>query len=163
MSDISWLFGYTPLPWLVAMYVVAYRHDLSRIRSPLRDHANQAEWWSVCRHLGLIDGSVKMPADDPGRWTWLAILACGVTSGLWAIIPFPFTWYALIALRVAAAFPLFLVLVRNFGPLSYKPYRDFLPYPRRGTRVRHLEQAKRHSGEKHNALAVREGGGEKSP
>lgn len=141
MSSISWLFLYTPLPWLIVMYAAAYRHDLARIVRPLHDSATLSEWWDVCRRLGLIDGSIKRPPQGLGFRNWLAFFAAVFIESLWAIVPVPLAWYELCALEAAAGLPLFLALASAVGPLPYRPYRDFLPYPRLGTRVRHLTRA----------------------
>lgn len=47
MNDISWLFVYTFFPWLAAMYVAAYRHDVPRLARPFRDSDSMTTWWSV--------------------------------------------------------------------------------------------------------------------
>jgi len=141
MNGAGWLFLYTPLPWLVAMYAAAYRHDLARIFRPLQDRPTRTEWWEVCRHLGLI-GAVKKPAEGFGVRSWSTFVSAVFVESLWAIVPFPLAWYELCALEAAAALPLFLALAAAIGPLPHGPYRDFLPYPRLGTRVRHLAKPK---------------------
>ena len=138
--NVASLFLYTPLPWLLAMYVAAYRHGLLRFARPFRDRSDPATWWSVCRDLGLIDGSVNRPGESFGFWRWLALSATVFVSSLWTIIPLQLPWYELCGLQAAAALPFFLALVSIFGPFPYKPYRDFLPFPRLGTRVRHLKK-----------------------
>lgn len=162
MIEFGAVFLYTPFPWLVVMYVVAYRHDIGRFGKPLRDSARRAEWWSVCRHLKLTDDKVSVPPDNLGRWSWAALVATILISFLWALVPFSLSWYKLAALQAAAALPLFLVLASNFGPFPYKPYKDFLPYPRRGTRARHIERRKRDSSGT-SAPATEEGEGRKAP
>jgi len=138
--NVGSLFLYTPLPWLLVMYVAFYRHDLSRFARPFRDSSDPATWWSVCRDLGLVDESVKMPAERFGFWRWLAIFAMVFVSALWTMIPLQLAWYELCGLQAAAALPLFLALVSVFGPFPHRPYRDFLPFPRLGTRIRHLKR-----------------------
>lgn len=162
MVDFGAVFLYTPFPWLVTMYLVAFRHDIGRFARPLRDSASLTEWWSVCRQLRLIDEKAGMPPDNLGRWSWAALIATILISFLWALVPFSLSWYELACLQAAAALPLFLVLASNFGPLPYKPYKDFLPYPRRGTRVRHIERRKRDSPGT-RAPAAEEGEGAKAP
>lgn len=81
MNGVSWLFLYTPFPWLAAMYVAAYRHDLARLTRPFRDNDGLTAWWSVCRYLGLIQAD----APRPGRRTWktpsfLALVAAAAIS-----------------------------------------------------------------------------------
>ena len=142
MNGIAWLFLYTPLPWLVVMYAAAYRHDPARIARPLQDRATLTDWWEVCSHLGLVDGNIKKPAGGFGFRSWLALFAAVFIGSVWAVVPAPLAWYELCALEAAAALPLFLALASAVGPLPYKPYGDFLPFPRLGTRVRHLAKQK---------------------
>ena len=143
MNEVSWLFVYTPLPWLAAMYVAAYRHDLARIARPLRDHASLNDWWSVCGHLGLVSADARRPSRRvPEVRLLLALVSSAVVSLLW-LAPVPLAWYYLVAMQAASALPLFLLMVYRVGPLPFKPYRDVLPYPRLGSRVRHLQQRRR--------------------
>lgn len=144
MNGILWFFAYTPLPWLVAMYVAAYRHDLGRLAKPFRDHDDLRAWWSVCRYLGLI----KAESPRPARKLWRSkfLLTILVILGITLILPFArvsLEWYYLTILQAASALALFLILVSRIGPLPTRPYKDVLPYPRLGTRIRHLEKRKR--------------------
>lgn len=161
MNIAVWLFVYTPLPWLAAMYALAYRHDLARIANPLEDHASLADWWEVFRHLGLMDGRVKKPVNGFRLRSWLPLFAAVTIESLWAIIP-SLAWYELCALEAAAAVPLFIALANAVGPFPYKPFQDSLPYPRPGTRVRHLAKRKTAghgaSGQSVVAPSTREGG-----
>ncbi|MDG7016072.1 MAG: hypothetical protein JRM82_01710 [Nitrososphaerota archaeon] len=63
MSDSGWLFLYTPVPYLVAMYLVAYRHDPASLAKPFFDESSAADWYSVCKRLGLAGAEVKPPAE----------------------------------------------------------------------------------------------------
>jgi hypothetical protein len=143
MADTSWLFVYTPLPYLAAMYLAAYRRDLGRIARRVQDGATKREWWSVCRYLGLIDADIKKPTMRLWRSPLLvaSFLALSI-SLLWIVIPIHFSWYYLCAMQMVAALPLLLILVRITGPIPFRPYRDVLPFPRRGTRTRHLKELK---------------------
>ena len=150
MTDVGWFFLYTPFPWLAAMCFVGYRHDLARLLKPFRDHACEADWLSVSKHLGLAGEGTKVPNDV--RWLFaqlLLICSSGVISRLQWFIPFPTAWFYEVALQIAAALPI-LILVRLYwaGPFPFKPYRDALPYPRLGTRVRHLAHGKEESSDK---------------
>jgi len=137
------LFLYTPIPWIAGMYVTAYRHDLTRIARPLRDHSSRKDWWSVCLYLGLISASVPKPKESPWKVTlFIVVIASSLISLVWLVITIPLAWYYLCALQAAAALPLFLLLVSVAGPIPFRPYRDVLPYPRLGTRVRHLKRRK---------------------
>ncbi len=154
MNALAWLFVYTPFPWFGTLYTVAYRYELSRIARPFVDGSSPATWWSVCTHLGLI------PADAPRPVTrlriasyFLAITAAGLVSVLWIMKFIPLVWYYVTILQVASALILFFVLVHHIGPLPRRPYRDVLPYPRLGTRIRHLKKA---DGEKYSLLTTSE-------
>ncbi|MDG6981366.1 MAG: hypothetical protein JRN51_09695 [Nitrososphaerota archaeon] len=54
MTDSGWLFLNTPLPYLGAMYFLAYRHDLGRIARPFRDLSDSSEWHAVFKRLDLV-------------------------------------------------------------------------------------------------------------
>lgn len=144
MNVVGWLFVYTPFPWLAAMYVAAYRHDLARFAKPLSDRDDPRAWWSVCRHLGLIEGGTPRPT----RRVWrnkplLALLVFTLIDLIAPTILAPFGWYYLVACQVASALGLFFVLVSQIGPIPSRPYADTLRYPRLGTRVRHLWKERR--------------------
>ncbi|MDG6988087.1 MAG: hypothetical protein JRN21_02045 [Nitrososphaerota archaeon] len=53
MTDSGWLSLNTPLPYLGAMYFLAYRHDLGRIASSFHDLSNDSEWYAVFERLDL--------------------------------------------------------------------------------------------------------------
>ncbi|MDV3277099.1 MAG: hypothetical protein LYZ69_01360 [Nitrososphaerales archaeon] len=144
MDYLSWVFVYTPLPWLAAMYTVAYRHDLGRVAKPFDDRSGLAAWWAVCRYLGLISPDAPRPARRP--WRSRPLLAVLAFAGVAASLPFTHVtsgWYYLVILQAAFALSLFLELVSRIGPLPAGPYRDMLAYPRLGTRVRHLMKRRR--------------------
>ena len=62
MPDIGWVFLYTPVPYLGAMYFVAYRHDLARFVKPFHDvRPSRANWFAVCKTLGLVGDDLKPP------------------------------------------------------------------------------------------------------
>ncbi|MDG7009138.1 MAG: hypothetical protein JRN06_13090 [Nitrososphaerota archaeon] len=142
MTDFAWLFLYTPVPYLAAMYLVTYRHDLGRLAKPFRDCSSESEWYSVCRCLGLAGVDLR-PPEKPllGSTRNLLLLIASLTiyaaSGYASSLLL--AWYYLCAIQAAVAAPLFVLLVLNWtGPFPFKPYRDVLPYPRLGTRIRHL-------------------------
>jgi hypothetical protein len=142
MTDaFGWLFLYTPVPYLAAMYFVAYRHDLKRLAKSFRDRSSNAEWYSVCKELGLIGSEAKPPSARLLEGTHLLLIAASLAlyAAASLLVSLVLPWYYLLALQAAVAVPLFLLLVTNWtGPFPFKPYRDFLPYPRLGTRVRSL-------------------------
>jgi hypothetical protein len=139
MVDLSWLFLYTPIPYLAAMFLSAYRHDLNRISRPIRDGAGRREWWSVCKYLDLIDADVRKPRRRPGK-ALISAPATFIISLSWIVIPAHLSWYHLCFLQALAALPLLLLLGRITGPVPHRPYRDVLPFPRMGTRLRHLKR-----------------------
>ena len=142
MTDSGWLFLYTPVPYLVAMYLLAYRHDLGRLAKPFRDRSGGSEWYSVCKRLGLAGVDLRPPGKPLLGGTrnlllLIASLAIYAVSGYASSLLL--AWYYLCAIQAAVAAPLFVLLVTNWtGPFPFKPYRDVLPYPRLGTRARDL-------------------------
>ena len=148
MTDQSWLFLFTPVPYLAAMYFVAYRYDIARLAKPFHDFTSEREWWSVCRRLGLVGVEVG-PSKGPFVGGTRNILLL-VSSLVIYAVPFLFQlpWYLLCAVQAAVAVSLFIIVVVNWaGPFPFKPYRDVLPYPRLGSRVRHLGHGE---GRKHS-------------
>jgi hypothetical protein len=144
MTDSGWLFLYTPIPYLVAMYLAAYRHDLVRISSRVQDRATKRDWWSVCNHLGLVSTGIGEPSRRPWKSPiFFAALLTFLISFSWIVTPIRFTWYDLCMLQMVGAMPLLLGLTKITGPVPFRPYRDVLPFPRLGTRIRHLKESKR--------------------
>jgi len=144
LSDVTWLFVYTPFPWLAALYIAAYKHDLGRMVKPFNDRSDLTAWWSVCRHLRLIGPDAPRPARR--LWRRVPLLAVLAIIGVGASLSFvhvTLVWYYLVALQAALALSLFLALVSRIGPLPARPYKDMLAYPRLGTRVRHLMKRRR--------------------
>jgi hypothetical protein len=144
ISPFSFLLLYTPLPWLVLMYVAAYRHDLARVARPLRDGDGLRAWWPVCVQLRLVSAETPRPQ----RRTWrepviLATIAAILVSAFWLVPFFPQPWYYQLLLQVISALILFFALVSRIGRLPSKPYSDALPYPRLGSRIRHLHAGDR--------------------
>ena len=143
MPDTGWLFLYTPIPYLAAMYLVAYRHDLGRLARPFRDFSSDSEWYAVCRRLEIVDKNTILLERsrfwDAGNLVLLVVsLVIYIGS---AIASFFLPWYYLCAIQAAVAVPLFVLVVLNWtGPIPSRPYRDTLPYPRLGTRVRHVKK-----------------------
>ena len=138
----SLLFLDTPLPYLAAMYFIAYRHDLGRVARPFHDRpGSKADWYSVCKDLGLTGAEVKAPASPLfGGTRNLLLLAASLS--IYAVSVFAsffLPWYCLYALQATVAVPLFVLLIANrLGPFPHRPYQDILPYPRLGTRIRDL-------------------------
>ena len=145
MTDSGWLFLNTPLPYLGAMYFLAYRHDLGRAVRPFRDVSNKSEWYAVCKRLGLASADLKSPEGPPLGSTRNLLLAIAsfVMYAASIFASLSLAWYYLCAIQTAVAVPLFILLVTNrTGPFPFRPFRDVLPYPRLGTRVRDLGGSK---------------------
>jgi hypothetical protein len=144
MTDSSWLFLHTPIPYLIATYLAAYRHDLGRITRRVQDRDTKSDWWSVSNHLGLIGTDVRKPAWKPWKSPlFLSVLLTLSISFSWMAIPVQLAWYCLCLLQMMAALPALLALIRITGPVPFRPYRDVLPFPRLGTRITHLNESKR--------------------
>lgn len=142
MISTNWLFLNTPIPYLVAMFFVAYRHDLGRAVRPFHDSpGSKAEWFAVCKDLRLIAVEMKAPALPLlGGTRNLMLLVASLSTYVASVFASIFLpWYYLCTLQAAVAVPLFILLIAiRLGPLPFRPYRDVLPYPRLGTRVRDL-------------------------
>lgn len=140
MTDPSWLFLYTPIPYLTVTYLLVYRRDFGRIARRFQDGATKREWWSVCKYLDLVGADLRQPTKRPLKSPLiLAALIASLISFSWTVIPVHFSWYHLCLLQAVAALPLILLLIRITGPVPFRPYRDVLPFPRLGTRIRHLK------------------------
>ncbi len=61
MTDSNWLFLYTPIPYLIAMYFAAYRHDLARLVKPFRDGASASEVHHIDQLLELVKTRIGSP------------------------------------------------------------------------------------------------------
>ena len=143
MTDSSWFFLYTPIPYLIVMYLAAYRRDLGRIARRIHDRASKREWRSVCEYLGLIGTDVREPAGWPCSASLIpSVLLTTLVSRSGTLSPARFSWYYLCLLQSVAALALLVLLIRITGPLPFRPYRDVLPFPRLGTRIRHLREQK---------------------
>ena len=145
MTDSGWLFLNTPLPYLGAMYFLAYRHDLGRIARPFHDISNNSEWYAVFKRLDLAGTDLKSPKRPLLGGTRNLVLAAAsfAVYALSVFASFLLTWYFLCAIQAAVAVPLFVLLITNrTGPFPFRPYRDVLPYPRLGTRIRDLGGSK---------------------
>ena len=141
MVNPGWLFLYTPIPYLAGLYFAAYRHDLGRIGKPFHDGSSLWEWYQVCDRLKLLVTGVAAPKKaalgDVRNRILLAVSLVLYAGSAFASFLLP--WYYLCAIQAGVAVPLFLLIVLNrTGPLPFKPYRDVLPYPRLGARVRNL-------------------------
>ncbi len=140
MTSPVWLFLYFPLPFWAISTLIAYRHDLSRFIHPMREHSSLKTWWSVCGYLGLIDRTmVPEPSSRRGFVPYVALLLASAAVSLsWTLGAFPLVWYYLLLSQAVSGLILFAATSRSLGPLPSRPYADALPYPRLGSRIRHL-------------------------
>ena len=160
MPDFRWLFLDTPIPYLAAICFIAYRHDLGRLLRPFHDGSTVWDWYQVSERLELIGDKVMAPRramlGDSNLVLIFASLVIYAGSG-YASPMLP--WYYLCAIQAAVAVSLFSLIVLNrAGPLPFKPYRDVLPYPRPGTRVRNLADRKDKSSPRSKSAASTTGG-----
>ncbi len=140
MTSPVWLFLYSPLPFWAISTFIAYRHDLTRLIHPMQEHGSLKTWWSVCGYLGLVDRAV-VPEPSARRETvrYIALLLASAAVSLsWMLRAFPLVWYYLLLSQAVSGLILFGATFRYLGPLPSRPYTDALPYPRIGSRIRHL-------------------------
>ena len=162
MPDTGWIFLYTPIPYLAAMYLIAYRHDLVRVARPFHDLSSRWEWYVVCKRLGLTSADMAAPEKPPLGGTrniilLFASLSIYAVSGFASLV---LVWYFLCGIQALVAVPLFVLLVTNrTGPFPSKPYRDVLPYPRLGTRIRALDSEREPKREPSKTSAPSTAGG----
>ena len=160
MPDIRWLFLDTPVPYLAAICFIAYRHDMGRLLRSFHDGSTAWDWYQVSERLELIGDKVMAPRramlGDSNLVLIFASLAIYAGSGYASLV---LPWYYLCAIQAAVAVPLFLLVVLNrAGPFPFKPYRDVLPYPRLGTRVRDFGDRKDESRPRSKSAASTTGG-----
>lgn len=134
------LFLYSPFPYWAIFTLLAYRHDLSRLTHPMREHASLKTWWSVCRYLGLIgQKEVPRPSGRGDLIPYLAgLLVAAAVSLSWSLRFFPLMWYNLLTAQAVSGLILSVTTSRYLGPLPSRPHADALRYPRLGSRIQHL-------------------------
>ena len=160
MPDIRWLFLDTPIPYLAAICFIAYRHDLGRLLRPFHDGSTVWDWYQVSERLELIGDKVTAPRRAMlGNSNLVLIFASLVIYAGSGYASLVLPWYYLCAIQAAVAVPLFLLVVLNrAGPFPFKPYRDVLPYPRLGTRVRDFGDRKDESRPRSKSAVSTTGG-----
>ncbi|MDG7018629.1 MAG: hypothetical protein JRN16_05445 [Nitrososphaerota archaeon] len=130
MTDSGWLFLNTPLPYLGAMYFLAYRHDLGRIARPFRDLSDSSEWHAVFKRLDLAGTGLKSPKRPLLGGTRNLVLAVA-SIAIYVVSIFTsffLAWYYPCAIQAAVAVPLFILLVTNrTGPFPFRPTRTSCP------------------------------------
>ncbi len=48
------LFVYTPIPWVLVLYLGLYWSDIGLVAHLHRERNALRDWWEACRHLGLM-------------------------------------------------------------------------------------------------------------
>jgi hypothetical protein len=137
------IFLYTPFPYWGVFVLVLYRHDLSRLFHPFRDHGSPIKWWSVLNHMGLLGtGKAARPRSIRGVLPYLALFAVSAVVSLsWTFGLFPPFHYYLIIVQGISAIILAASTIQYLGQPPRRPYVDVLRYPRPGSRIRHLDKA----------------------
>jgi hypothetical protein len=143
------IFLYTPFPYWGVFVLVLYRHDLSRLFHPFRDHGSPIKWWSVLNHMGLLGtGKAARPRSIRGVLPYLALFAVSAVVSLsWTFRLFPPSYYYLIIVQGISAIILAASTIQYLGQPPRRPYVDVLRYPRPGSRIRHLDKARHHGRE----------------
>lgn len=142
MNVIQVILLYFPFPYWGAFVLLLYRHGLSRLRHPVRDDGSLGNWWAVLNQLGLLSGrlATRRRRSRGSLAFYLAVpsasFALAVASTTFHLIPS--AWYLLVLIQAAAGIILTAATVRRVGPLPQRLYKDFLPYPRLGSRIAHL-------------------------
>ena len=149
MSPPEGIFLYLPFPYWGVFVLVLYRHDLSRLFHPFRDHGSPIKWWSVLNHMGLLGtGKAARPRSIRGVLPYLALFAVSAVVSLsWTFGLFPPFYYYLIIVQGISAIILAASTIQYLGQPPRRPYVDVLRYPRPGSRIRHLDKARHHGRE----------------
>lgn len=142
MNTIQVVLLYFPFPYWAALVLLLYRHGLSRLRHPVREDGSLGNWWAVLNQLGLLNGrlATRRRRSRRGLAFYLAVPSASITLAI-ASTTFhllPSAWYFLVLIQAAAGVILTVATVRRVGPLPQRLYKDFLPYPRLGSRIAHL-------------------------
>ena len=143
MNPAEGLFLYTPIPCFATLVLLLYRHDLSRLRHPLKDDGNPRSWWVVLNHLSLLatEQATRIPSRKIEFVPYAVLLPVSLALSLsWALRVFSPLWYHLIIAQGIAGIVLTASAVRYLGSPPRRSYVDVLRYPRLGSRLRHLPE-----------------------
>jgi hypothetical protein len=142
MNAIQLILLYFPFPYWGAFVLLLYRHGLSRLRHPVRDDGSLGNWWAVLNQLGLLNGRLATRRRRRHRSLAFYLAVPSASFGLaMASTTFhliPSAWYFLVLIQASGGVILTVATVRRVGPLPQRLYKDFLPYPRLGSRIAHL-------------------------
>nr|WP_276977245.1 hypothetical protein [Ferrimicrobium acidiphilum] len=138
INILGTLFFNTPVPYLVLLYVIVYRHDLGRYHRPFRDHDTPRDWVLVFKKIGVV------PADQPAQaygtdlLKVLPIIFLGLL--IWWLGPLLAfgVWYQAILPQFISAVMIMAALAHLLGPAANMAKRDHMKYPRLGSRILHL-------------------------
>ena len=141
MNPLEAVFLYLPFPYWAAFVLFLYGRDLSRLRHPVRDDGSIGNWCAVLNQLGLLDDhhATRKGHSSGGLGLYLAVPSASFgLSAACTIHLLPSTWYLLVLIQAAGGIVMTAVTVRHVGTPSGRYCRDFLAYPRLGSRVSHL-------------------------
>jgi hypothetical protein len=143
MNTLGAVFLYLPFPYWAAFVLILYGRDLSRLkhRHPVRDDGSTGNWWAVLNQLGLLDDhhATRKGRSNGSLGLYLAVPSVSFGLSVACTLHYlPSTWYLLVLIQAAAGIVMTAVTVRHVGPPPGRYYRDFLAYPRLGSRISHL-------------------------
>ena len=141
MNPIGTVFLYLPFPYWVAFVLILYGRDLSRLRHPVRDDGSTGNWWAVLNQLGLLDDyhATRKGRSNGGLGLYLAVPSASFGLSVACTLHYlPSPWYLPVLIQAAAGIVMTAVTVRHVGAPPGRYYKDFLAYPRLGSRISHL-------------------------
>jgi hypothetical protein len=141
MNPVGTVFLYLPFPYWAASVLFLYGRDLSRLRHPVRDDGSTGNWWAVLNQLGLLSDHhlTRRRHSSGGLALYLAVPSASFgLSEACTLLLAPSAWYFLVLIQAAAGIVMTAMTVRSVGPPPGRSYKDFLAYPRLGSRISHL-------------------------
>jgi len=141
MNPAEGLLLYSPVVYWVAIVLLLYRHDLSRLRHPFKDQGGARNWWPVLDHLDLLSTGQadRLPSRRRQLIPYVVCIAASLLASLsWNLKIFPPTWYFLVIVQGIATIVLTAATMQYLGTPPRRPFVDALRYPRLGSRVKHL-------------------------
>jgi hypothetical protein len=141
VNPVETVFLYLPFPYWAGFVLLLYGHDLPRLRHPVRDDGSTGNWWAVLNQLGLLSDyhATRKGRSNGSLGLYFAVPSASFGLSIACTFHFlPSAWYFLILIQAAAGIVMTAVTVRNVGPPPGRYYKDFLAYPRLGSRISHL-------------------------
>jgi hypothetical protein len=141
MNPIVTVFLYLPFPYWAAFVLFLYGRDLSRLRHPVRDDGSTGNWWAVLNQLGLLNDHhmTQRRRSNRGLAVYLAVPSASFGLSVACTLHLlPSAGYFLVLIQAVAGIVMTAVTVRHVGPPPGRYYKDFLAYPRLGSRIAHL-------------------------